>query len=179
MTVTQLLLGGFVWTVFVAVSVEWLTARRIKRAQTATVNRAADLLEEENHVVQQWKVLYLEECRKRLEQFRMIQGIQTERDHWKDIFWQCSREHGVAQEYMVRVNQHFAQILRRSPDNKMAAIWQAFKAKYGEEARLEIAERISRGEPGLARAPEPAPLAEARENAARDAVVVAKVDPNA
>jgi len=95
-----------------------------------------------------WKTLYLEEYRKRAEQFRMIEGVQRERDGWKDIFWQSSREHGVAQEYMIRVNQHFAKICGKHPDAKMPAMRKAFLEKYGEEARPKIAERIQGGRGG-------------------------------
>lgn len=150
------------------------SANRLKAASEPVEGPGdAELAKQE---VQHWKTLYLEECRKREEQFKMIEGIQRERDGWKDIFWQCSGEHGVAQEYMVRVNQHLAKLLKGNPDAKMAAIRKAFEEKYGEEGKLKIAERISDGAAGEATE---VTAAVSGEKASAGAVVVAKPGPNA
>lgn len=183
------MLGAMVLALLVGA---WLDRRMKARfakaeAELAAEESAADA--EARQEEQHWKTLYLEECRKREEVLRMITGIQAERDRWKDIFWQCSGEHGVAQEYMMRVNQHFAQALKRKGDVKMNDLWQSFKDRYGDAAKPEIAGRIARGQPGLPVPGEPAgsvgevgvpsPAVVVEENAAPPAVVVAKPDPNA
>jgi len=144
-----LAVGTVAVAVLVALAVWSLLAARLRRelvraraleeeASAATQRAEAERLSEQPD----WHTLYLEECRKREEQFRMIEGIQRERDGWKDIFWQASREHGVAQEYMIRVNQYFAKLCGKNPDAKMPAMRKHFLEKYGEGARSPITERI-------------------------------------
>ena len=158
--IAQVAFGTVAAVVALTLFVAWRILRKMKKEieDAAVLDREAraDKRREEPD----YKTLYLEECRKREEVFRMVEIAQRERDRWKDIFWQCSGEHGVAQEFMLRINQHFARLLKRNPDAQMPAIRKAFEERYGEKGKLQIVERISGGLPGL---PTPEELAAAAQ----------------
>lgn len=64
-----------------------------------------------------WKTMALEEERKRLEILGVVEAIQKERDTFKDLWWQCSLEHGAAQRFMADEIMRCYRLLKKNNIN--------------------------------------------------------------
>lgn len=105
-------------------------------------------LEEQEH----WKLQFTEEARKRKEVTAFIESIQAERDTWKNLYLRAGREHGVAQDLMMKQIDRLGRITKREAPDEPKTMADAYRAEHGTAATLKMAERIER-----ARLPAPAP----------------------
>lgn len=86
-----------------------------------------------------------EEARKRLEQFRQIEGILGERDEWKNMALRNGREHSVAQELLLRECQRLARGSSKKINPALEEVVEAYKQEFSGDDPV-AARRIGRGE---------------------------------
>lgn len=122
--------------------------------------------------IEEWRDRYAaerrradEEERKRLEQFQLIEGIQRERDGWKNELLRCGRGYSVGQALLMREIQRLSRLSKRPIKSEALAFAEKFSSEYGPDGIAKIAGRI-----------EAPPLA---EKSSGDTESVAKEKPSA
>jgi len=114
----------------------------VRRARVTRLETELGLaLQEQEH----WKDEYEQEARKRREVTAFIESIQAERETWKNHYLTAGREHGVAQELMMKKIEQLARIAKREVPEELRALGARFRSLHGVEATQKISERIDRG----------------------------------
>ena len=116
--------------------------------------RAKQEVKPEAQVEPDWKSLFQEEERKRLEVLGAVDGILEERNSFRKLWWQCSMEHGNAQRFMVDEIRRCYRLLSK---NKIAirertdvlALADSYQATYSPEKLAEERGRIERSRGAL------------------------------
>lgn len=148
-----LAVAAFVGGSLLAALISWAIQRWFMRpGRVERLEHDLGLATEEQ---QHWKHEYEEEARKRREVTGFIEGIQAERDTWKNLYLTAGREHGIAQELMMKKIEQLAKIAKREVPEDLRALQSRYRELHGVEATRKISERIER-----ARLPAPESLAE-------------------
>jgi hypothetical protein len=125
-----------------------LLAGLIARAIRRLLSRDGVIMRQEHELAvsreeqQRWKHEFEEEARKRREVTAFIESIQGERETWKNLYLTAGREHGVAQELMMRKIEQLARVAKREVPSELKALMAEYRGKHGPEATLKISERI-------------------------------------
>ena len=80
------------------------------------------------------------------EVFATVEGVCRERDGWRKLADDCSREHGVAQQMMMQEIGRLQDKLRLNniafaPNQGVARVYQEFGAKYPQAETAQISDR--------------------------------------
>lgn len=114
---------------------------KFTRGPKQSAERLRELVEAQEEQAH-WKHEYEEEARKRREVTGFIESIQKERDVWKNLYMTAGREHGVAQEIMMKKIEQLARIAKRDVPEELKALRAGFSAKHGPVASQKMSERI-------------------------------------
>ncbi len=119
----------------------WRSRKRELEAAVRTVETASEEFSRAQGATLEIEAALEREQRKSREYFAVIEKVIAERDEWRTMYFQQSREHGIAQDMMLRERDaHLSQIIKLGAKPHLDKRIDAVVAAYREEHVDKITE---------------------------------------